>query len=222
MTAPKRAVRTIDRPTAYKTHDCLNLVRLITHWHQAHEVARRMGRDKGLVLEVGPGSGHTTWLMREWGCDVVTLDVDATTEPSVVEDIRKLPFRDGAFACALAAQVLEHLPYADFEASLAELARVSRRIVVITLPAPLVGISVLVNLPFVNPLPIALGLPYWRKHKPGEHYWELGKRGYSKRAVRRAIRRAGLKILHEFRPGATLYCYFFIAETSPGARNMLR
>jgi SAM-dependent methyltransferase len=45
-----------------------------------------------------------------------------------------LPFPDGAFDVVSAFEVIEHLPVGIFEATLAELARVSRDVVVITVP----------------------------------------------------------------------------------------
>jgi hypothetical protein len=193
----------------------LGLPRLITIWHQAMEIARVVP-EGGQVLEVGPGAGYTTHLLRTWGQHVTTMDFDPAIGADVTGDVTAMEFADGSFDCALAAQVLEHIPFEEFAGAVRELARVSRRHVIITLPAPFVGLSAVVNLPRITPASIRLGLSYYVKHEfDGQHYWELGKRGYSIRYVRRVIARQGLEIEREFRPTLSLRCYFFVARKLP-------
>ncbi len=200
------------KPNHYRNRSYLNLIRVLTHWYQASTVAECCPNG-GRILEIGPGSGHTTWLLGKWGYETVTLDIDPELGPDALGDVRNLPFDRGTFDCVLAAEVLEHIPFADFGRALSELARVTRRYVIITLPAPLVGISLLLNLPKIRPLGLSVGFPYWKRHDfGGEHYWELGKKGYAKWRVRRHIRKTGLRIRREFRPAPSLYCYFFVME----------
>jgi len=188
----------------------LTLPRAVTHWHQASEVSN-ITPDGGSVLEIGVGSGHTTWLLRQWGYRVTTVDFDPELRPDIVADVRELPLDSGSYDCVLAAEVLEHLPFEDFATTLIELRRVSRGIVIVTLPAPFLGLAALLNLPGLEPIGVFLGVPYWTRHRwNGEHYWELGKRGYGLGRVRHEIAMSGLHIRKGFRPAPSLYCYFFI------------
>jgi methyltransferase family protein len=188
----------------------MTLPRFVTHWHQAHEVASVCPAG-GQVLEIGPGSGHVTWLLRDWGRRVVTADFDRSVGPSVVSDVVRLPLAESGVDCVLAAEVLEHLPFAELGAALAELRRVTRRHLVLTLPAPFVGLSGLLNLTKVSPRRLHLGLPYRRRHRfDGQHHWELGKRGTSVRAVRSAIEAVGFAVDREYRPAPSLYNYVFV------------
>lgn len=188
----------------------LTLPRAVTHWHQAEEVAKATAAG-GRVLEIGVGSGHTTWLLRQWGLNVTTADFDPELQPDVVADVRKLPLDSQAYDCVLAAEVLEHLPFDDFGKALAELRRVSRRTVIVTLPAPFFGLSALLNLPKLEPIDLYLGVPFWVRHQwNGEHYWELGKRGFGLARIRREFEKSGLRIIKGFRPAPSLYCYFFV------------
>ena len=188
----------------------MTLPRMITHWHQANAVADCAGQQAS-VLEVGPGSGHTSWLLKHWGMRVTTLDFDRSLAPDIVADVTAIPCATGAFDCVLAAEVLEHIPFAEFPRALAELRRVSRGHVIITLPAPFAGLSMLINAPRIKPTGFHLGLPYWTAHRfNGEHYWELGKRGFSIWRIRRLIKQQGFSIISEFRPAPSLYCYFFV------------
>jgi SAM-dependent methyltransferase len=199
-------------PSTHYARRYLTLPRMVTHWHQANEVAR-VTAAQGSVLEIGPGSGHTTWVMRQWGLQVTTLDFDPKLRPDAVGDVTRLPFADKSFDSTIAAEVLEHIPFADFATALRELKRVSRSYVIVTLPAPFVGVSALINWPLLEPRGLFLGLPYWRKHAfNGEHHWELGKRGYELRRITDVITRSGLAIERRFRPAPSLYCYFFVCR----------
>jgi ubiquinone/menaquinone biosynthesis C-methylase UbiE len=194
----------------YSNRAYFSLVRTISHWHQINAVAEQCNKGDH-VLEVGPGCGHATWLLRTIGYQVTTLDINEDFGPDVVGDVTALDISSGTFDCVLAAEVLEHIPFDEFETALSELARVSRGTVVISLPAPFVGASFLLNLPKLNPMGLSIGVPQWVTHRfNGEHYWELGKKGYGKRQIRQAIENVGLNILKEFRPVPSLYSYFFV------------
>jgi hypothetical protein len=185
----------------------LNLPRMITYYYQAAAV-RDCG---GSALEIGMGMGLTTWILRRWGLPVTTLDFDPQLQPDCAGDIRAMPLADGSFDTVLAAEILEHLPFDRFSECLAELRRVSRRYVIITLPCPLVGINVGINLPILEPIFIALGFRQLSRPRfDGQHYWELDRLSYPKRRIRAAIREAGFEIEKEFRPGLSLYNYFFV------------
>lgn len=187
----------------------MTLPRMVTHWHQANSIAKLS--PQGCVLEIGPGSGHTTWLLRKWGIDVKTLDFDPRVGADIVADITRTGLPDGAFDCILAAEVLEHLPFEEFDLALSELYRIARRNVVITLPAPFLGISALINMPKIKPFGLFFGIPFRVDHQfDGEHYWELGKRGYSKSKILKHIRLAGFKIIETFRPAPSVYCLFIV------------
>jgi hypothetical protein len=150
-------------------------------------------------------------MLEKIGYEVTTVDIAADTQPDIVGDVTKLDIGDDAFDVVLAAEVLEHIPFEQFETALRELRRVSRDRVIVTLPAPLVGLSVLINLPRISPFGLSLGAPYRRTHKfDGEHYWELGKKGYGKSRILEAIENAGLNVVNSYRPAPSLYTYFFI------------
>jgi len=81
------------------------------------------------ALDVATGGGHVARRLRELGCDVTTCDAAVGMEPDVVCPAESLPFTDGAFdvvACRLAAHHFD-----PAQAAVAEMARVSRRLVVL-------------------------------------------------------------------------------------------
>ncbi len=83
-------------------------------------------------LDFGCGNGAITYQGRELGYQAYGVDVDANllfSIPMVVYDGKRLPFADNAYEGAIALFVLHHTP--DVEASLAELARVTKQRLII-------------------------------------------------------------------------------------------
>jgi 2-polyprenyl-3-methyl-5-hydroxy-6-metoxy-1,4-benzoquinol methylase len=98
------------------------------------------------VLDVGCGEGVLTveWADRLGGGRVVGIDLDddklraeweARSRPNLefrAEEATRLSFGDGEFELASAIEVLEHVP--DPEATVAEMARVARRHLLVSVP----------------------------------------------------------------------------------------
>jgi SAM-dependent methyltransferase len=81
------------------------------------------------ALDVATGGGHVARRLREEGFEVVTLDPAPGMGPTVVAPADDIPFADGSFdvvACRVAAH---HFP--DVGAAVAEMARVSRELVLV-------------------------------------------------------------------------------------------
>lgn len=131
------------------------------------------------VLEVGPGEGIVTANLRQSGVAVTTVDIAPDLKPDVIASVTALPFKDGEFDLALAAEILEHIEFSDVPKALSELARVSQRHVVISLPHPGLVFSLAFKIPLLRRIEIWFQIPlFWQTHRfNGEHYWELGKRG---------------------------------------------
>jgi SAM-dependent methyltransferase len=75
------------------------------------------------ALDVATGGGHVARRLREEGADVVTLD----PSPGMHADV--VPFADGSFDVVVSRIAPHH--FADIRAAVAEMARVSSRLVVI-------------------------------------------------------------------------------------------
>ena len=81
------------------------------------------------VLDVATGGGHVARRLREQACEVVTTDASPGMRPDVVSRAEDLPFAGGSFDCVVSRIAPHH--FADVGAALAEMARVTNRLVVI-------------------------------------------------------------------------------------------
>lgn len=90
---------------------------------------------KGKVLDVGSGPGRDGVILQKAGLDVVCLDaseamIKLSTERglnSILGDFMQLPFEDGVFDGVWAYTSLLHVPKAEVEKPLSEIARVLKQ-----------------------------------------------------------------------------------------------
>lgn len=198
--------------------------RFVSYWRQIELLAPPPGET---VLEVGVGSGFVARYLRGRGGSVRTCDLDARLGPDVVGDVAgRLPFRAGAFAVVGCFEVLEHLPWASVPAALAELARVSRGRVVLSVPDVTPHYQVDLVLPLFGSWRRSWTIPWtraipWRRPQShrfdGEHHWELGKKEYPERAFR-AVLESVFVVERHFRPAAAPNHHFYVLRVRGDAR----
>ncbi len=183
--------------------------RWISYWHQIDEVLRLAPQS---VLEIGVGSKVVSNYLKDRGIKVVTLDIDDNLKPDVTASAAKMPFGDDSFDVVLCAEVLEHLPFKKFEESLKELKRVSKKNIILSFPHFGHSLKFSFKIPLIKERKLATRLAFPIKHKfNGEHYWEIGKRGYPLKKIRDIIRKY-FKIKKEFIPFENQYHRFFVLE----------
>jgi len=83
----------------------------------------------GAALDVATGGGHVARRLREAGHEVVSSDPAPGMKPDVICRAEDLPFADGAFELVVTRIAPHH--FEDIAAAVAELARVSSRLVVV-------------------------------------------------------------------------------------------
>ena len=186
---PQALVRAVQvAPEHYDFESYDDLERWSSYWHQIRAALRLRPRS---VLEIGSGSGVFRSYLRGIGVDVKSVDIDDTRKPDLIADVSRLDetLPPGMrFDVIAAFQVLEHLPFTEFERCLEGIRRRTDQYALISLPCNgfqlrfSFGISTWrVSRGFYVRLP-------WKIKYCDEHYWELGP-GHSIRKVTRIMER---------------------------------
>jgi len=145
-----------------------------------------------------------------------SMDINAELKPNHIGSVLDMPFSDKKYDIVVCFQVLEHLPYENFEKALSELFRVAKRSVIISLPnarkilplnIPKICKMKLVNWPFSRT----------KKHNLNNrsgHYWEINKKGYAinkiKEKIMETCRKYDYKLEKDYRVWENPYHHFFI------------
>lgn len=143
----------------------------------------------GRVLLVGPGQGLATEVLRWRSYRVTTLDIDETFRPDVVGSVHDMRmFEDKEFDAVVASHVLEHLPEPYLNRALEEIARVARY-ALIYLPVHGAHLQFRVRSNF-REVDLSVILDIYNRfatpdgvtprYMEGQHYWEVGMRGFRK------------------------------------------
>jgi SAM-dependent methyltransferase len=113
-----------DRAQAYReseTHRAGADLDLLVEWCEPAEGVK--------ALDVATGGGHVARRLREAGAEVVTLDPSPGMQADVLAPAEHIPFDDGAFDVVVTRIAPHH--FEDIRAAVAELERVSNRLVVV-------------------------------------------------------------------------------------------
>lgn len=187
--------------------------RFVSYFNQVNIVRKAKAQR---VLEVGIGNGFISRYLRENGLDLHTVDFDERLRPDTVASVTGLPFPDASFDTVCCFETLEHLPWSTFVPAVTELVRVSSRKVLLSLPDVTPFFRIRLGYSFDQPL------VNWCKdyHSPfppqhefdGQHYWEMGKRGFPKRKIIAALEEAGLEVRSAYRDYEDPFHRFFDCE----------
>jgi 2-polyprenyl-3-methyl-5-hydroxy-6-metoxy-1,4-benzoquinol methylase len=175
------------------------------------------------VLEIGTGSGIVKNCLQPLVKNYVVLDVNPRLKPEVVGDVRV--YQDGLennYDCVIIADVLEHLPFSDFEKSLRHIYSYLKKggKLLVTIPhrrSHFLFMTPLKTDPWVFTVPtgfLSLAGFYRRfiKRKiwiDPHHCWEIGDGSIKKVDVERLFRRSCF-IIDKFRK--LLYVDFWVLE----------
>ena len=182
--------------------------RFVSYYWQLKEVLELQPRS---VLEVGAGDRvFGNFIKNNTTVQYVCVDIAEDLHPDVVGSVLALPFADKSHDVVCAFEVLEHMPFEQFDKALTELARVARTHVAISIPhfGPVFSFSL--KVPFLPQIRFAFKIPFPKRHAfNGQHYWELGKRGYTASLIRQKLSVHG-DIVRDFVPFGNHYHHFFV------------
>lgn len=208
------------QPEHYFGEDYLSKKRFISYWHQIHEISSRKPQS---ILEIGIGNGFVSDYLKHIGYNITTIDIDRRLHPDIVGSVLDIPLQDKSFDLVACFEVLEHIPYDRFTQALSELHRISSNYVLLSMPncARVYPIyfpilkwderKTLIPLPRLKQTLIPLPRLKPPQHKfNGEHYWEIGKAGYSIENVTKKIKISGFEIVSNYRVFENPSHHFFV------------
>lgn len=165
------------------------------------------------IIEVGCGDKvFSSFIKNTTDIEYKSVDVAEDLEPDIIGSIDKLPCADNSFDVLCAFEVLEHIPFEKFEECLLEMKRVSSKYVCISFPHFGPSVEFLLKIPFIKRIRISFKIPYHPEHIfNGEHYWEIGKKGYSADRIKNILEK-DFSVKKEFVPFANQYHHFYILE----------
>lgn len=171
------------------------------------------------VLEVGIGNKIVSNYLHNMGIKVTTCDFDDSLNPDLVSDIREIKAENESFDVSVAFQILEHIPFEDFEKGLSELARVSKKHVVISLPCRHTGFEFVFKMPFIRTifkrtfldLMIKIPVKFPGFEKSGQHYWEIDNKKFKLSKIREKLKKH-FNVKDQFSPVLNKYHIFFVLE----------
>lgn len=186
--------------------------RWMSYWYQTKEICSRS--DISSMLDIGPGSDFLKNILSVHAPQVryETLDIAVDLQPDYIGSATSIPLADNSFDVVSAFQVLEHIEFKDFEPALQEMKRVSKRYVFISLPHNVPTFDFQFKVPGFKRFSFALKIPWGRTHVfYGQHYWEVGKKGYSARYILSIFKRH-FEVIDEYVPYENQYHHFYILK----------
>jgi len=170
--------------------------------------------DADRYLDVGSGNSILAYLLRKQDKSVFSIDHNLGSIPDVQAIFPFLPFCAGVVDACLCFQVLEHLPYSLVREGLAELARVSKKYIVISLPDQTEELSGRQR--FARRVYQTFRFPLrWKppsRQPDPEHFWEIGMDGILPEDIIRIAQMCQLTVKKNFRNPLFVYHHFFVFE----------
>ena len=102
--------------------------RWINYYYQIDFISKYTKNYLDTILEVGIGNGLVRDYLSKTYPYFYTFDNDPHLKPDLIGDIRNTPFKHESFDFISICQVIEHIPFEDFEKVLQELKRIKKKL----------------------------------------------------------------------------------------------
>lgn len=173
---------------AYYASNYFSMRQLASFAHQINHIHALKPRS---VLEIGIGNGFVSTYLRRAGIEVVTVDLNCELSPDICCELKDLPNHlSRSFDLVSCCEVLEHLPWHEFEPSISIIRNYSSSLF-LALPygRHVVGAGGLLRVPTNHMFGLWLPLLLPRRRLPEEHFWELSSSSQtSKRRVTNVLK----------------------------------
>jgi len=191
--------------------------RFSSYWYQIEEVRKLNPKS---VLDIGIGNSFTSKYLKERGFNITTLDHNPCLNPDIVGSVLDIPFKNDAFKVVTCYELLEHMPFNVFCTALKEIKRVAKKYTILSIPDSNKIYAFYMHFPKLGVIKktIELPLPNFLKPDMSEpnyvrgHYWEIGKKGYPLKKIKKVIRDVGFNIERTYRPFEVPNHRFFVLK----------
>ncbi len=192
----------------------------VDRWNSYYyQLTEAMASGNKRILLIGVGDGIVSDLLTKFGCNVTTFDFDKELNPDIVGSVTDIDkILKNKYDVILCCQVLEHIPFDIF-------AETIKRICdcvndggrfILSLPDHYLRWNLRINIPKIPEANIQMLSPRlfqrnWDIDRDGngEHYWEIGAKGSSKKLVKNILKKY-FKIEKEYLPDGNMYHIFFV------------
>ena len=187
-----------------------------SYYYQLVEALNTTGKE---VLVIGVGDGIVSDLLSKFGKNVMTFDFDKALSPDIVGSVTEIEqVLTKKYDVVLCCQVLEHIPFSDFESTVKQIAKCTTEKFILSLPNNSAKIQLRAKVPKIPDVNIQklVRKPLQRewsidKQGFGEHYWEINAKGYSMKKVIGILEKYYC-IEKRFLPSDNMYHVFFILK----------
>lgn len=166
----------------YNNNHYDSVQRFVSYYIQKELVLSKLSNHKFKVLEIGPGTGVLSSYIKNLGYDLKTLDIASDLNPDIVGDVTDLQASiKEKFDIVCCFEVLEHLKFDDVTKAIKSIHKVNKQYLIVSIPQVKIYLSFWTKIPVKKAKQFYISLPYPKTHEfDGQHYWELGTKGYSK------------------------------------------
>ncbi len=178
-----------------------NYFSLTQLWSFSEQIYHIIGMRPQRMIEIGVGNGFVSEFLRTTEIDLTTIDVNPNLAPDIIAPVQEIGefIRPDEYDLISCCEVLEHLPFEDFEPTVKLFSTLSEQLF-LTLPVfgnRRIGFGGVVQLPKLQRwLGVWLRLPILRRRLPEMHFWEVD---YNSHTRKKSI----VEILRRYYPDVT-------------------